>query len=26
VPRSGHAPMVLKAQMGGTISGDYSWM
>jgi hypothetical protein len=25
VPRPGHAPMVLKAQIGGTISGEYSW-
>jgi hypothetical protein len=26
VPRPGHAPMVLKAQIRGTISGEYSWM
>jgi hypothetical protein len=25
VPRPGHTPMVLKAQIGGTTSGEYSW-
>jgi hypothetical protein len=25
VPRPGHVPMVLKAQIGGTILGEYSW-
>jgi hypothetical protein len=25
VPRPGHAPMVLNAQIGGTMSGEYSW-
>jgi hypothetical protein len=25
VPRPGHAPMVLKAQIGDTMSGEYSW-
>jgi hypothetical protein len=26
VPRPGHAPMVLKAQIGGTTLDEYSWM
>jgi hypothetical protein len=26
VPRPGHAPMVLKAQIGDTTLGEYSWM
>jgi hypothetical protein len=25
VPRPGHAPMVLKAQIGDMTSGEYSW-
>jgi hypothetical protein len=26
VPRPGHAPMVLKAQIGDTMLGEYLWM